>query len=75
LGAIERNLNNQKNQFDKFLKTSRCPRDGYRVLELERPEVICEKCSTKYVAASDGVKSKAARRKLKLVERFDAWYW
>jgi hypothetical protein len=65
----------QRQQFAKLIKSSKCPRDGYRVLEVEGTEVVCEKCCTKYVASIDSAKSSRARPRLKLVERYEAGYW
>ncbi len=37
--------------FERSLRHVRCNKCGSKVLELEMPNVICSKCSTKYILA------------------------
>lgn len=50
----ERQLAQQREWFERILKSARCPKDGARVLEITMPNVVCSKCSTRYVLAIQG---------------------
>jgi hypothetical protein len=47
----ERQSSEQRANFQKVLKNAKCPKDGERVLEKAMPDVICSKCSTRYILA------------------------
>jgi hypothetical protein len=73
MSKLERQIAKETENFGAVVKTSRCPKDGGKVIEIERPDVICEKCSTKYVVSIES--NGRSSNKAKLVEMFEAWYW
>jgi hypothetical protein len=50
----DRIKDSQRVRFERILGHARCPKDGGRVLETTMPNVVCMKCSTRYILAIQG---------------------
>ena len=54
MSRYDKQLANQRAKFNRALKNAKCHKDGARILEIAMPDVICSKCSTRYILAIRG---------------------
>ena len=47
----EQQLARQRANWERALKFAKCPKDGAKILEIDMPDVVCSKCSTRYILA------------------------